>query len=59
MKLSEELRNSKKGLMNIKSNYQNCFLWCHVKHINPVEMHPERIAWKEEKLANDLDYDRL
>ena len=35
VKLSTELRSPKKGLINIKNNYQKCFLWCHVRHINP------------------------
>ena len=33
----------RKGLINIKNNYQKCFLWCHVRHINPVKEHPRRI----------------
>ena len=59
VKLPAELRSSKKGLINIKNNDQKCFLWCHVRHINPVKMHPERITQNNEKLANDLDYDGI
>ena len=33
------------------------FLWCHVRHINPVKIHPERITQNDEKLVNDIDYD--
>ena len=33
------------------------FLWCHVRHINPVKMHPERITRKDKKLVNNLNYD--
>ena len=33
------------------------FLWCHVRHINPVKIHPKRITQNDEKFANDLDYD--
>ena len=44
VKLPAELRSSKKGLINIKNNDQKCFLWCHVRHINPVKIHPERIT---------------
>ena len=36
----------KKGLINIKNNDQKCFLWCHVRHINPVKIQPERITQK-------------
>ena len=34
-------------------------MWRHVRHINPVKMHPERITQSGKKLANDLDYDRV
>ena len=43
-KLSVELRNSKKGLINIKNNDQKFFLWCHIRHVNLVKIHPERIT---------------
>ena len=59
VKLPAELRSSKKGLINIKNNDQKCFLWCHVRHINPVKIHPERITWEDKKLANDLNYDGI
>ena len=32
-------------------------LGCHVRHINPVKTHPERITGKDKKLVNDPDYD--
>ena len=32
------------------------FLWCHVRHINPVKIHPERITKVDKKLVEDLDY---
>ena len=43
----------------MKNNDQKCFLWCHVRHISPVKIHPERITREDKKLANDLDYDRV
>ena len=45
-----ELKHPRKGLINIKSNYQKCFLWCHVRHINSVKEHPGRIKKLIEKL---------
>ena len=33
------------------------FLWCHVRHINPLKEHPERITKEDKKLVKDLDYD--
>ena len=41
--LPVELRSPRKGLINIKNKDQKCFLWCHVRHINPSKEHPERI----------------
>ena len=38
-----ELRNPRKGLLNIKNKVQKCFLWCHVGHINPSNEHPGTI----------------
>ena len=35
------------------------FLWIHVRHINPLKMHPGRIKGKDKKLINDLDYDGI
>ena len=34
--LPVELRRPRKGLINIKNKDKKCFLWCHVRHINPV-----------------------
>ena len=50
-----ELRSSKRGLINIKNNDQKCFLWCHVRHINPPKEHPEKIRNEDKKLVNDYD----
>ena len=49
-----ELRSSKKGLINIKKKDRKCFLWCHVRHINPLEEHPERITRKDKKLVKHI-----
>ena len=51
MKLPVELRSPRKGLIKIKNKDQKCFLWCHVRHINPVNIHPERITKEDKKLA--------
>ena len=57
--LPVKLRSPRKGLINIKNEDQKCFLWCHVRHINPLKLHPERITKKYKKLVNDLDYDGI
>ena len=47
VKLPVDFRSPKKGLINIRNNDQKCFLWCHVRHINPGKMYPERITQKD------------
>ena len=43
IKLPVKLKSPKNAIISIENNDQKCFLWCHVRHINPVKMHPERI----------------
>ena len=37
IELPRRLRNSIKGLINIKNNDNKCFLWCHIRHLNPLK----------------------
>ena len=48
-----------KGLINIKNNDDKCFLWCQIRHLNPLKTHPERIKKAEKKIVNDLDYEGI
>ena len=57
--LPTELKHPRKGLINIKNNDQKCFLWCHVRHINPVKERPGRITRIERDFANNLNYDGI
>ena len=59
MHLPVELRCSRKGLINIKKIYQKCFLWYHIKPINPSKEHSERIKKTDKKIAEKLDYDGI
>ena len=43
MDLPMELKSPRKGLKNIKNKDEKMFLWCHVRHINLLNKHPERI----------------
>ena len=58
-KLPAELRSPRKGVISIKNKDQTCFFVCHVRHINPVKIYPERIKKEDKKLANYLDYDEI
>ena len=57
--LPVELKSSKKGLINIKNNGQKCFLWCHVRHINPIKIHPGITTKEDKKLVKNLDNDQI
>ena len=58
VELPGELKNQKKGLINIK-NYNKCFLWCHVNHLYFIKKHPERIKKEDKRPANSLNYERI
>ena len=59
MDLPVELRSPRKRLINIKNKDQKCFLWCHVRHINPSKKHPERIKKTDKIIAEELNYDEI
>ena len=44
IKLPNKLRNSKKGLINVKNNDNKYFPLCHIIHLNPLKTHPEKIT---------------
>ena len=37
IKLPQELRNSAKGLINMKNEDNECFRWCHIRCLNPQD----------------------
>ena len=51
------IKKSKKGLINIKNNDQECFLWCHVRHLNQEKIYPERITKTDKEFVNNINYD--
>ena len=57
--LPSELKKLKKGLINIKNSDNKCFLWCHVRHLNLIKKHLERIKQEDKKLANNLNYEEI
>ena len=58
-KLPKELSNSKKGLVNLRNTDSKCFMWCHVRHLNPVNDNPSRIKRVDKKIASALNYDKV
>ena len=59
IELPDELKNSMKGLINIKNNDNKCFLWCHIRHLKSSKTHPERITKKDEELFRKVNYEGI
>ena len=59
IELPTELRNPKKGLINIKNKDDECFRWCHIRHLNPQTEHHERIKKEDKKMINELNYEGI
>ena len=59
MELPMELRNPKKGLINIKNKDDECFGWCHIRHLNPQTEHPERIKKEDKRSIEGLNYEGI
>ena len=49
----------RKGLINIKNKDHKCFLWCHVRLINPQDKNAERINEEAQKIADKLNYSNI
>ena len=56
IKLPEELRNPMKGLINPKNEDNKCFLWCHIRHLNPLQKNPQSITKADREYVKRLDY---
>ena len=49
IELSSGLKNSKKGLINIKNDDNKCFLGCLIRHLNLVEKTPSENNKKRQR----------
>ena len=45
-----------KGLINIKNEDNECFRWCHIRHLNPQDKDPQRIKKVDKQYVEKLDY---
>ena len=59
IQLPSELRNSAKGLINIKNEDNECFRWCHIRHLNPQDKNPQRIKKTDKQYVGKLDYSNI
>ena len=59
IELPTELKNSAKGLINIKNKDDECFRWCHIRHLNPQKRNPKRIKRDDKQFMEKLDYTNI
>ena len=59
IELPRRLKNSMKVLINTKNNDNKCFIWCHIRHLTPLNIHLERITKAEKNMVNDLNYEGI
>ena len=45
-----------KGLTNLKNKDHKCFMWCHVRLVNPQNRNAERINKQDKKISANLNY---
>ena len=57
--LPDKLNNPIKGLVNIKSNDNKCFLRCHIRHLNTLKINPERLTKAVKSMVNDFDFEGI
>ena len=57
MKLSKKLDHPRKRLVNIQNNDDNeCFKWCLVRYLNPVDRNPARVTKADKDFVKKLDF---
>ena len=59
IEMPTELRNPKKGLINIKNKDDECFRWCHIRHLIPQEKDPQRIKKGDKQFIEGLNYEGI
>ena len=59
IQLPLELRNSAKGLINLKNDDNECFRWCHIRYLNSQDKYPQRIKKSDRKYVDKLNYNGI
>ena len=54
--LPKARNNPMEALINLKNKDHKCFMWCHVRLINPQNKNAERINKQDKKIAVNLNY---
>ena len=56
IELPTKLGSPKKGLINIKNEDNECFRWCHSRHLNPQRKNLQRIKKDDKQFIGGLNY---
>ena len=56
IQLPTELQHHKKGIINLKNKDNECFRWCHIRHLNPRNDNPQRIKKIDKSFVEKLNY---
>ena len=60
IKLPSELKNPTKGLINLKNNDDQCFRWCHIRHLNNQTKHSDKLNYDGVELpVSQKDYYKI
>ena len=59
IQLPTELQHHKSGLINLKNKDNECFRWCHIRHLNPQNDNPQRIKKTDKAFVKQLNYDNI
>ena len=43
VELLKELKHHRKSLINVQNKDNECFTWCHIRHLNPQKKEPQRV----------------
>ena len=54
IKMPRDLRN--RSLINLKNSDNECFRWCHIRHLNPQKTNPQRIKEVDKEYVKNLNY---
>ena len=46
-------------MINIKNKDDECFRWCHIRHLNPQRKSPQRIKKDDKQYIGRLDYTNI
>ena len=56
MNLPADISNSMCGLINMKNDDEKCFVWSHIRHLNPKDRRATIITKKDREFESSLDY---